>query len=103
MVDGGDQTPPHLERVRSNRFAMQWRAQKMVTRFNTVTILTGGLGIAALVMAASLAGTSRQATALPAYAQQTKLPCGSCHVNATGGGGLKAQGKKFQANGHKLK
>jgi len=72
-------------------------------KFNAVAILAGGLGIAALMAAATLAGTSRQATALAAYAQQTKLSCGSCHVNAAGGGALKALGKKFQANGHKLK
>jgi glycerate kinase len=66
-------------------------------------ILAGGLGIAALIAAASFGVGSRQATALPAYSQQTKLGCGSCHVNRAGGGQLKALGKKFQANGHKLK
>jgi len=72
-------------------------------KFKTVAILAGGLGIAALIAAASLAVVSKQATALPAYAQQTKLGCGSCHVNPAGGGQLKALGKKFQANVHKLK
>jgi len=76
---------------------------KIAKKFNAVTILAGGVGIAAVIAAASLAIVSRQATALPAYAQQTKLPCGSCHANPAGGGALKALGKKFQANGHKLK
>jgi hypothetical protein len=72
-------------------------------KVNFAAILTGGLGIAVLIAAASLAVASKQATALPAYTQQTKLGCGSCHVNPAGGGQLKAFGKKFQANGHKLK
>jgi hypothetical protein len=76
---------------------------KVPKAFSPVAILAGGLGIAALIAAASLVVVSRQATALPAYAQQTKLGCGSCHVNPAGGGQLKAFGKKFQANGHKLK
>jgi hypothetical protein len=69
----------------------------------SVAILATGLGIAALIATACLALVSSRATALPAYAQQTKLPCGSCHTNPAGGGALKALGKKFQANGHKLK
>ena len=44
----------------------------------------------------------RPATATPAYAAQTKLSCGACHTNPSGGGGLTARGKKFQDNGHKL-
>jgi hypothetical protein len=43
-----------------------------------------------------------QAQATPAYAQKTGKPCGFCHVSPGGGGPLKAAGKKFQANGHKL-
>jgi hypothetical protein len=62
----------------------------------------------ALVPAAALALLSvgifapRPATATPAYAAQTKLACGGCHVSPGGGGALTDQGKKFQANGHKL-
>ena len=33
---------------------------------------------------------------------KTHKACGYCHVNPAGGGPLKAAGKKFQANGHKL-
>jgi len=47
-------------------------------------------------------GTSKTASALPAYAQQTGKACGFCHQNPAGGGALKDAGKKFQANGHKL-
>src|SRR4249920_172455 len=42
------------------------------------------------------------ADALPAYAQQTKLACGRCHVSAAGGGALTGFGKSFAANGHKV-
>jgi hypothetical protein len=62
-----------------------------------------GLAAAGLVAATTLMVTPQKAEALPAYAQQTGLPCGQCHVNPAGGGDLKAFGKKFQANGHKLK
>lgn len=44
----------------------------------------------------------RPANALPAYAAQTGLPCGRCHVNPAGGGPNTAFGKAFAANGHKL-
>lgn len=54
----------------------------------------------ALMFTATFA--QRPATATPAYASQTKLGCGSCHANPSGGGALTARGKKFQANGHKL-
>jgi hypothetical protein len=67
-------------------------------------LLAGAAGLMAVVLvAAALTVVPRQAEALPAYAQQTKLGCGSCHVNPAGGGDLKPLGKKFQANGHKLK
>jgi hypothetical protein len=62
-----------------------------------------GLAVAALIAATTLAVAPQRAEALPAYAQQTGLPCGQCHVNPAGSGPLKAFGKKFQANGHKLK
>ena len=66
-----------------------------------IAVLAGGLGIAALLIAA-VAVAPRPAAATPAYAAQTKLGCGSCHTNPAGGGALSARGKKFQANGHKL-
>ena len=56
-------------------------------------ILVGGL----IVVAAS-----KQATATPAYAAQTKLACGRCHASPAGGGSLTGFGKAFAANGHKL-
>ena len=46
--------------------------------------------------------TPKPADALPAYAQQTKLACGRCHVSAAGGGTLTGFGKAFAANGHKV-
>jgi hypothetical protein len=68
-------------------------------------LLAGAAGLAAVVLvgAASLVVSPEGAQALPAYAQQTKLPCGQCHTNPSGGGALKSFGQKFQANGHKLK
>jgi hypothetical protein len=68
-------------------------------------LLAGAMGLATavLVAAASLMVSPNGAQALPAYAQQTKLGCGSCHVDPAGGGALKPLGKRFQANGHKLK
>ena len=39
--------------------------------------------------------TPDRADALPAYAQQTKLGCGRCHVSAAGGGALTGFGKAF--------
>jgi len=61
-------------------------------------------GIAA-VAAATLAVAflaPRPATALPAYAKQTGLACGRCHVSPAGGGPNTAFGKAFAANGHKV-
>ncbi len=43
-----------------------------------------------------------KANALPAYAQQTGLPCGRCHTNPAGGGPRTAFGNAFAANGHKV-
>ena len=67
-------------------------------------ILGGG---AAIVFAFLLAGavvtvTPRQAQALPKYAAQTHLACGSCHVNPAGGGPRTKFGKAFAHNHHKL-
>lgn len=70
----------------------------------TKTIICGAAacGAGAILFAlAMLAVTPRQAGATPAYAQQTGLPCGRCHVNPGGGGKLTSYGAKFQANGHK--
>jgi hypothetical protein len=61
-----------------------------------------GAGIVAVAVALSAVSTPRPANALPAYAQQTGLACGRCHVNPAGGGPRNAFGKAFAANGHKL-
>jgi hypothetical protein len=47
--------------------------------------------------------TPSPVSAKPEFAAQTGLPCGQCHVNPAGGGDLKAFGKKFKANGFKVK
>lgn len=66
-----------------------------------------GFGLAAAMAIVLTAGGAvliapRPANALPAYAQQTGLACGRCHVNPKGGGPNTAFGKSFAANGHKL-
>jgi len=57
---------------------------------------------AALIVGLVSVLPTREAQATPAYAAQTKLPCGKCHVNPAGGGTRTDFGNKFQANGHKL-
>jgi hypothetical protein len=60
--------------------------------------------VAAILVGSTIAAvTSRSAHALPAYTQQTGLPCMRCHTNPTGGPDLTDFGKEFQANGDKLK
>ena len=49
--------------------------------------LAGALATASIVALTAFAAP-RPADALPAYAQQTKLACGRCHVSAAGGGAL---------------
>lgn len=70
-----------------------------------MTILFGAVAAAAALVIAGAAVTvsPRPAQATPAYAAQTHLPCGKCHVKATGGGALTAFGKAFVKNGHKVK
>ena len=62
------------------------------------------VGVGAAILAAGtitlVAPGTAQAT--PAYASQTGLACGKCHVNPAGGGPNTAFGKAFAANGHKL-
>ncbi len=68
-----------------------------------VTIIWGAASLAAALLIASLAviASPRHAQATPAYAAETKLPCGKCHVNPAGGGATTAFGKEFAAEGHK--
>ena len=70
-------------------------------------LLGGATSAAAIVtfivlVVGAVSTTSRPAIALPAYSQQTGLPCGRCHVNAAGGGARTKFGEAFAANGHKL-
>jgi hypothetical protein len=62
----------------------------------------GLAGAVALIVGLAAFAAPRPAGALPAYAQQTHLACGRCHVNAAGGGERTAFGKAFAANGHKV-
>ena len=61
-----------------------------------------GASAAAFIVGLAVFAAPQPAGALPAYAQQTKLACGRCHVNAAGGGALTAFGKAYAANGHKV-
>jgi hypothetical protein len=65
--------------------------------------MAAGIGVAALLgAAAGFVGTT-PANAKPEFTAQTKLPCGQCHQNASGGDKLKAFGEKFKANDYKVK
>jgi hypothetical protein len=57
-------------------------------------------GAVTLMVGLAVIAGPRPASALPAYAQQTGLACGRCHVNPAGGGARNAFGKAFAANGH---
>jgi hypothetical protein len=63
--------------------------------------LAGAVAVALILGLAAFAAP-RPAIALPAYAQQTGLACGRCHVNPAGGGARTAFGNAFAANGHKV-
>ncbi len=67
-------------------------------------VMFGAGAVAAAILIAGVVVTvsPRQAHALPIYAQQTKLPCGKCHVNPAGGGARNDFGNAFAANGHKV-
>ena len=72
------------------------------TSFTSVlTILSAAAGVGALVLTTGLFVTagSRDASASAKYAQATGKPCAFCHATPPA---LNDQGKKFQANGHKL-
>ncbi len=68
----------------------------------TALALAAGVVAAVLIAGTAVTLSPRQAQATPAYASQTGLPCGRCHVNPAGGGPNTAFGKAFAANGHKL-
>ncbi|MGD0186784.1 MAG: hypothetical protein ABSC25_16240 [Roseiarcus sp.] len=67
-------------------------------------IAFGAAGVAAamLIAGAVVTVSPRAAQATPAFAGQTKLPCGKCHVKPSGGGDLTDFGKAFKANGNAL-
>ena len=65
--------------------------------------LLAGITCAVLFSWAAAVFGAAPANAKPEFAAQTKLGCGQCHTNASGGGKLKPLGEKFKANGNKLK
>jgi hypothetical protein len=65
-----------------------------------VGVAIGLVGAVALIVGFAAFAAPQSASALPAYAQQTGLACGRCHVNPAGGGARNAFGKAFAANGH---
>jgi hypothetical protein len=76
-----------------------------VSRISIPTrIAFGAAGVAAamLIVGAVVTVSPRTAQATPAYAAQTKLPCGKCHTNPAGGGPVNDFGKAYAANGHQL-
>ena len=64
----------------------------------TLTITIGAFAaLAAIVVAAAaLTIAPTRAEATPQLAQQTKFPCGQCHVSPGGGGKLKPFGQKYK-------
>jgi len=70
----------------------------------TTAVMVGAVGIATIIVIAAMTLTvaPRQAEATPQFAQQTKLPCGQCHVNPGGSGKLKPFGQKFKDKGNRL-
>lgn len=65
-------------------------------------ILGFGAVIALGTLVAGVWIAPQPANATAAYASQTGLSCGRCHVNAAGGGARTAFGNAFAANGHKV-
>jgi hypothetical protein len=83
---------------------VQSRMHRMSSAIRLVALrMTVGVGTLALVGAASAILVPSPANAKPEFAAKTGLACGQCHVNPAGGGPLKPFGKKFKANGFKLK
>jgi cytochrome c553 len=64
----------------------------------TLTVAIGAFAALAAIAVTAMALTiaPRQAEATPQLAQQTKFPCGQCHVNPGGGGKLKPFGQKYK-------
>jgi hypothetical protein len=63
-------------------------------------ILAGAAGCALAVTMLIVVPTHVGAT--PAYARQTRLPCGQCHENSAGGRKLKPFGEQFRENGNRM-
>ena len=79
----------------------------MNERFARFGLLGGVVSGAAIVtfivlVVGAVSTTSGPAVALPAYAQQTGLACGRCHVNPAGGGPRTKFGQAYAANGHQV-
>jgi invasion protein IalB len=64
--------------------------------FESMTLTVAIGAFAALAAIAVTAMAPRQAEATPQLAQQTKFPCGQCHVSPGGGGKLKPFGQKYK-------
>lgn len=71
---------------------------------SAIPVLCGGAGLLAAAFIAGMAMLlpPNAAQATPAYAAQTKLACGKCHVSPAGGGARTDFGNAFAANGHKV-
>ena len=77
------------------------RGQELKPVPGLVIGVAGALATASIVALAAFTAP-QSADALPAYAQQTGLACGRCHVNPAGGGARTSFGNAFLANGHKV-
>jgi hypothetical protein len=75
---------------------------RAINLFGTAA-LCAAIGVGAAILAGgTITLVAPPAQATPAYASQTGLACGKCHVNPAGGGANTAFGKAFAANGHKV-
>ena len=91
--------------LKAKAWGMHMRDHKFVHDFKSILGIAFGLAGGTLVLltvGSAVSMVPRTARALPAYAQQTGLACGRCHVNPAGGGPNTAFGKAFAANGHKI-
>jgi hypothetical protein len=65
-------------------------------------VFTCGTAAALVIAGATSLVVSRPAAATAQFATETKLSCGTCHVNPQGSGALTPVGEKFKANGNKM-
>ena len=92
----------HVPYYETNEEVLMLHVAKRLKPTAVLAWIVGCAGATLLVAVTMIVVAPRDAAATPAYAQQTGMACGGCHVNPAGGGKLTSTGMKFQANGHKM-